>query len=111
MTSIHLKYLAVNPFDLEWGLAVNSVGQQEIAPGADYPPSNHPTRYLFSPSKGRVLSEYQLLYITDGKGTFSCESLGRGREHPLEAGNMFMLFPGEWHTTALSKARDGKSTG
>ena len=97
MTSIHLKYLAVTPVDLEWGLAVNSVGRQEIAPGAAYPPSSHPTRYLFSPGKGRILSEYQLLYITDGRGTFSCDTLGRDRKLNVSAGNMILLFPGEWH--------------
>ena len=97
MTSIHLKYLAVTPVDLEWGLAVNSVGRQEIAAGAFYPPSNHPTRYLFSTGKGRILSEYQLLYITDGRGTFSCDTLGREKKIPVEAGNMILLFPGEWH--------------
>ena len=97
MTSIHLKYLAVTPVDLEWGPAVNSVGRQEIAPGAVYPPSSHPTRYLFSPGKGRILSEYQLLYITDGRGTFSCDTLGRDRKLNVSAGNMILLFPGEWH--------------
>lgn len=97
MTSIHLKYLAVTPVDLEWGLAVNSVGRQEIAPGAFYPPSNHPTRYLFSTGKGRILSEYQLLYITDGRGVFSCDTLGREKKITVNAGNMILLFPGEWH--------------
>ncbi len=97
MTSIHLKYLAVNPVDLDWGLAVNSVGRQEIAPGSAYPPSNHPTRYLFSPKKGRVLNEYQLLYIVNGRGTFSCDTLGRDRRIPVGAGSMIVLFPGEWH--------------
>ena len=29
--SLHLKYLVVSPLDLKWGLAVNSVGYQEIA--------------------------------------------------------------------------------
>lgn len=97
MTSIHLKYLAVNPVDLDWGLAVNSVGRQEIEPGSAYPPSNHPTRYLFSPQKGRVLNEYQLLYIVNGRGTFSCDTLGRDRRIPVTAGSMIVLFPGEWH--------------
>ena len=97
MTSIHLKYLAVNPVDLEWGLAVNSVGRQEIEAGTPYPPANHPTRYLFSPERGRVLNEYQLLYITAGRGSFSCETLGRDRRIPVNAGSMIMLFPGEWH--------------
>ena len=97
MTSIHLKYLAVNPVDLEWGMAVNSVGRQEILPGAPYPPSNPPTRYLFSPQKGRVLNEYQLLYITSGKGVFSCETLGRDKKTMVNSGSIVMLFPGEWH--------------
>lgn len=97
MTSIHLKYLAVNPSDLEWGLAINSAGRQDIAPGAAYPPANHPTRYLFSPQRGRILSEYQLLYITEGRGEFSSESFGRDRTFPVEAGTMILLFPGEWH--------------
>lgn len=97
MTSIHLKYLAVNPVDMEWGLAVNSVGRQEINPHAQYPPSNHPTRYLFSPEKGRVLNEYQLLYITEGRGVFSCETLGREKRIPVGAGSVIALFPGEWH--------------
>lgn len=103
MTSIHLKYLAVNPLDLHWGTAVNSVGFQEIAPGMDYPPGNHPSRYIFSVDRGRVLSEYQLLYITQGRGKFSSATLGKSRSVPVEAGTMFLLFPGEWHTYAPDK--------
>ena len=98
MTSVHLKYLAVNPVDLKWGTAVNSVGFQEIAPGMDYPPANHPSRYVFSANKGRILNEYQLLYITEGKGKFFSESLGRQKGVTIEKGMMFLLFPGEWHT-------------
>ena len=32
MKDIHLKYLAVNPQDLHWGIAVNSVGCQDMTP-------------------------------------------------------------------------------
>lgn len=98
MASVHLKYLAVNPVDLKWGTAVNSVGFQEIAPGMDYPPRNHPSRYVFSVASGRILQEYQLLYITEGKGRFSCETLGRSKSIPVKGGMMFLLFPGEWHS-------------
>jgi len=97
MASIHLKYLAVNSFDLQWGTAVNSVGFQEIDPGAEYPPKSHPARYIFSTSKGRVLNEYQLLYITEGAGDFYCRTLGRNRGIRIEKGMMFLLYPGEWH--------------
>lgn len=62
--SIHIKYLMVNERDTEWGTTINSVGFQHIEPGEPYPPRNHPTRYLFDTAKGRILDEYQLLYIT-----------------------------------------------
>jgi len=98
MASVHLKYLAVNPIDLDWGSAINSIGFQEIEPGMDYPPKNHPSRYVFSVKRGRVLNEYQLIYITQGKGRFSSATLGKGKFVNVEAGTMFLLFPGEWHT-------------
>lgn len=89
------KYLTINPADQKWGLSVNSVGHQSIAKNEVYPPQNHPTRYLFNISKGRVLNEYQLLYITSGSGTFSSQS---GGTHKVQAGSMFLLFPNEWHS-------------
>ena len=89
--SLHLKYLVINPYDLLWGMAVNSVGFQEIGPGMPYPPANHPSRYLFSAEKGRILNEYQLIYITKGKGYFTSASLGH--KVPVTKGTMFLLFP------------------
>lgn len=93
---VHLKYLAKNPQDLLWGLAVNSVGFQEIGPREPYPPASHPARYLFSQERGRVLEEYQLLYIAEGRGRFTSSSLGRWV--PVQAGMLFLLYPGEWHS-------------
>lgn len=94
--ALHLKYLAIGPNDLLWGLAVNSVGFQEVGPGEAYPPSNHPSRYLFTVERGRVLDEYQLIYVTRGEGRFRSASL----PHPLPVrqGSLFLLFPGEWHS-------------
>ena len=108
MASVHLKYLAVNSFDHKWGTAVNSVGFQEIAAGKDYPPRNHPSRYVFSVSSGRVLQEYQLLYITEGMGRLFCGALGRSKAIPLKSGMMFLLFPGEWHTYYPDKSTGWK---
>lgn len=93
---IHLKYLAVSRNDLQWGLAVNSVGSQDVSAGAPYPPTGHPSRYLFTEERGRVLNEYQILYITEGKGYFRSASLPH--KMPVAAGSLFILFPGEWHT-------------
>lgn len=92
---IHLKYLIVNEHDTFWGLTVDSVGYQNISPHSPYPPTNHPGRYLFSTKKGRILDEYNLLYISRGKGSFVSDHYLR---QPVEEGNMFLLFPGEWHS-------------
>ncbi|MDH6342409.1 AraC-like DNA-binding protein [Parabacteroides sp. PFB2-12] len=94
-SAVHIKYLIVNEADSLWGLIVNSVGYQRIEPGEAYPPRNHPTRYLFNVDKGRVLNEYQLLYITRGKGVFTSSERKRVE---VKEGNMFLLFPGEWHS-------------
>jgi AraC-like DNA-binding protein len=93
--AVHLKYLIVNENDLQWGITCNTVGFQHVASNEPYPPNNHPIRYLFSKEKGRILDEYQLLYITRGKGVFSSD---KNKEQPLKEGNMFLLFPNEWHS-------------
>lgn len=89
------KYLTINPSDQKWGLTTHSVGHQVLSENEAYPPQVHPTRYLFNIENGRILNEYQLLYITKGHGMFSSESSGRSQ---VKEGYMFLLFPGEWHT-------------
>lgn len=92
-----IRYIAQNRQDLLWGLSVCSVGFQKVAAGEEYPPRKHNSEYMFSPSGGRVLSEYQLLYITEGGGSLVTAHSGR---HDIKAGTMFLLFPGEWHSYA-----------
>jgi AraC-like DNA-binding protein len=93
--SVHIKYLITNERDVQWGLSVSSVGFQHVKPGDAYPPQNHPTHYLFSTEKGRVLEDYHLLYITRGQGKFLSTHC---KKSDVEEGKMFLLFPGEWHT-------------
>ena len=90
-----LKYITENEREYLWGLVVCSVGFQSIKPGEAYPPQYHNQEHLFNPAKGRVLQEYQLLYIIRGRGVLKND---QGQEFPIEAGNMFLLFPGRWHT-------------
>ena len=70
-----LKYLTVTPQDAEWGVVVTTVGTQTISPNACYPAMQHPATYAFRPQAGRVLDEYQLLYITEGSGFFESASM------------------------------------
>jgi AraC-like DNA-binding protein len=93
--SVHVRYLLTSEQDMQWGLTINTVGYQHVAPGEFYPPQNHPSRYLFSTERGRVLDEYQLLYLVRGKGRFASAS---HRDTEVHEGQMFMLFPGEWHS-------------
>lgn len=91
----HYKYLQISPKDKSWGLAVTTAGYQHVAPHSRYPLSTHPDGYRFSEEGKRVLNEYQLVYITRGSGYFESASCSKTK---IEAGTMFMLFPGEWHT-------------
>lgn len=94
--STMLKYLITNEQDSLWGLTIHSVGYQKVKSREPYPPLNHPARYLFVENKGRVLEEYQLLYIVSGKGRLTSKSL-HSKKLEIKQGDMFLLFPGEWH--------------
>lgn len=90
-----IKYIPQNQWDELWGLTVCSIGYQSVSPGEEYPPRKHNKEYMFNPSNGRVLSEYQLLYIVDGAGVLLTR---HGGKHRIKAGDMFLIFPGEWHS-------------
>ena len=96
-----LYYLTAGPQDEHWGTVVTTAGCQFVAPGAPYPLSRHPERYDFTPQSGRVLGEYQMVYITRGSGYFSSASC---RRQKVTAGTMLLLFPDEWHDYAPDPA-------
>lgn len=93
--NIHLNYLLSNENDTSWGLTVNTVGFQQIDKNAHYPPRIHPASHLFSTDRGRELNEYQLVYLTRGRGLFSNRTQ---RNQELLEGTMLLLFPAEWHS-------------
>lgn len=90
-----LRYLTISATDEEWGIVVSTVGYQFIPPKGQYPLSHHPDNYNFKPQTGRILNEYQLVYITKGSGYFSSLSC---KLQKINAGTMILLFPGEWHS-------------
>lgn len=87
-------YLPIFKYNISMDLYVTGVGKIEVPPGSGYPPKGHPDIYDFQWRKGRVLPEYQILYIRGGSGVF--ESLHSDRIR-LEAGCAVLLFPGVWH--------------
>jgi len=91
-----INYLVSSEEDELWGLTITTVGHQKIAENEAYPPKDHPHGYYFDVDKGRVLNEFQILYITNGNGIFT---FGNSRLSCLiNEGKMFFLMPGVWHT-------------
>jgi AraC-like DNA-binding protein len=87
------KYLTYSDSDMKLPVYCCDVGYTEIPPEADYPPcpQEHPQKYR--QTKGRILNEYQIVFITKGNGTFK----NRQEQYPVKPGTVFILFPGEWH--------------
>jgi AraC-like DNA-binding protein len=89
------KYLSVSNFEKEWGCYVTTAGYTKIDTHQSYPPnSTHPDSHAFNWDAGRILDGYYLVFISKGCGIF--ESAASKSRH-INAGNCFMLFPGEWH--------------
>lgn len=89
------KYMLASERDSLWGLTVTTIGYEEIIPYEAYPNKGHADGYYFEISKGRVLPEYQLLYIIEGEGEFHSKTVPNAK---LKEGDFFLLFPGEWHS-------------
>lgn len=91
-----VNYPITSEEDELWGLTITTVGRQNICEQESYPPEKHPAGYYFNVDKGRILNEYQLLYITNGNGVFT---YGNSKQSCLiTEGKMFFLTPGVWHT-------------
>lgn len=89
------KYLVANNEDELWGIFVTTIGFQTIVPNIAYPPKGHPSTHWFSAAKGRVLHEYQIIYIIKGEGLFQSSSC---KPTKISSGTIILLFPEEWHS-------------
>ena len=90
----NIRYLPVHEQDENWSLIVKTAGFQSVSPNSIYPTEGHPVDYSFNFQHGRVLDEFQMIYITRGSGTFESTSF---RNAGVGEGTVFFLFPGEWH--------------
>jgi AraC-like DNA-binding protein len=61
---------------------------------SNYPRNAHPDCYQFGWELGRVLPEFQAIYIVAGEGQFESKTAGGKKIKP---GCVILLFPGEWH--------------
>jgi len=92
--STEFKYLTVSHLEKKWGLYITNAGH--VVRGAHHKKEKgkHPSTHTFTWQKGRVLSEFQLIYLVNGMGIFESKSVGR---FSIKAGDVVVLFPNEWH--------------
>lgn len=90
----YFRYFRPSLADRNWGLYVTTAGYLRVPGGGAYPPPGHPRNYALSWETGRTLREFQIHYISRGAGVFESEGAGK---HTIEAGSIFVLFPGVWH--------------
>lgn len=90
------KYLVSSEKDVLWGLIVDNVGQADIPKDyINYPPQGHPADYHFNPGNGRILDNYQLVYISKGRGKYY---VSKNETVPVTAGDMLIIPPYTWHS-------------
>lgn len=95
MNENYFQYLPVSESNMEWDLYLTGTGVAQIAPDEDYPPPGHPGTCDFKWETGRVLPEYQVVFIAEGEGLFDSADTGTVE---VKSGNVMLLFPGQWHS-------------
>jgi len=88
------RYLTYSEEDEKWQIVCTDAGHIDIAPNTPYPPhkEGHPQPFR-SVAVGRTLTEYQIIYITKGRGVFESNH----RTHVVVPGSIMIVFPGVPH--------------
>jgi len=87
-------YFPIALRERRWGIYSSAFGHVTVPPGSVYPPTRHPDDHHFRWEQGRVLQEYQLLYISRGQGSFESAVT---KAVKITEGTAFILSPGIWH--------------
>lgn len=77
-----------------WGVDLLTIGHNLHLARRPYPDRDHPNQYCFNWDEGRVLDEFQLVYIANGQGVFESKTLPPTL---IEGGTALLLYPGIWH--------------
>ncbi|GHV75209.1 transcriptional regulator [Spirochaetia bacterium] len=89
-----LHYLPYSAEDERFGMVCTTAGSADILPNTVYPPriNDHPLIFR-QVAVGRVLPEFQIVYITKGQGALTVEDT----DYTLSPGSLFLLLPGIKH--------------
>jgi len=90
-----LHYLPYSEEDEKLGMLCTTAGSVNVKPGTEYPPqkNDHPAPFR-TVTEGRVLPEFQIVYITSGEGIFSCD----GETYQVKPGCVMLVLPGLKHS-------------
>ena len=88
-----MKYLAPGEQDRYWGFFLHVAGSSRVGPNRPYPSAQHPSGYHFNWEQGRLLQEFQLNYISQGKGVLE----NKQGQFPVQAGSILLIRPNCWH--------------
>jgi len=90
-----LHYLPYSEEDEKLGMLCTTAGTVDVSPGTEYPPDKdkHPASFR-TVAEGRVLNEFQLVYITKGEGVFFCD----GNTYNVKPGCIMLILPGLKHS-------------
>lgn len=94
------KYFVKDEIEDFMGINVTDIGYTDVRGNTKYPASNHPSGYYFNWENGRILDEYQLVYIIRGQGTLEFK---KGQLLEVSSGTFFVLYPKTWHRYRPSK--------
>ena len=87
-------YFALSDFDKNWGIHILDCGTIHRKANDQPEKDSHPKSYQLTWAQGRILEEYQLIYLLDGSGWFESQSSGL---IPITAGSIILVFPDLWH--------------
>jgi len=88
------RYVTFSKEDEKWQLVCTDAGFSEVPPRTRYPPNKEGHPQVFkSVAMGRTLPEYQMVYITKGRGVFETN----GKTHVVVPGTVMIVFPGVRH--------------
>jgi AraC-like DNA-binding protein len=89
-----LHYLPYSEEDEKLGMLCTTAGSVNVRPGMPYPPKKDEHPAIFRPvAEGRILQEFQLIYIIGGEGIFTCD----GNTYNVIPGSIILVLPGLKH--------------
>ena len=88
------RYPSVSEADARWGLCVTGIGFCDVPPGSPFPATSHPAPYHYSWEKGRILADYEIMYLVGGEAKFDSALAGSIR---VKSGSLILMFPRIWH--------------